>query len=275
VFSLADLRHIEDAGVRFKSHLDGSQHLLTPEKSMEIQACLGSDVAMALDECPALPAPREAVEEAVARTTRWALRCRETYRGPGVLFGIVQGGEYPDLRERSARELVELDFPGYAIGGVSVGESHAAIVTMVRFTAPLLPAERPRYLMGVGKPVDLVEAVTAGCDLFDCVMPTRNARNGQLFTSQGKINIKRSEFRTDPRSLDPDCACEACTRYSRAYLRHLFVCGEILGARLNTLHNLTYYHRLMERMRRAIEAGELALFREEFLRSKEAEQAPE
>ena len=266
VFSLAELRRIDDEGVRFKSHLDGSQHLLTPEKSMEVQACLGSDVAMALDECPALPAPHAAVEEAVARTTRWARRCREAYRGPGVLFGIVQGGEDPALRERSARELCELDFPGYAIGGVSVGESHEAIVTVVRHAAPLLPPERPRYLMGVGKPIDLVEAVAAGCDMFDCVLPTRNARNGQLFTSQGKINIKRSEFRADPAPLDPDCVCEACTRYSRAYLRHLHVCGEILGARLNTLHNLTYYHRLMDRMRQAIEAGALARFREEFLR---------
>jgi queuine tRNA-ribosyltransferase len=269
VFSLAGLRRIDDEGVRFKSHLDGSEHLLTPETSMEVQAALGSDVAMVLDECPALPAPREAVESAVDRTTRWARRCRDAYRGPGVLFGIVQGGGFRDLRERSARELLELDFPGYALGGVSVGESPEAIQRVVRDSAPLLPRERPRYLMGVGTPADLVRAVGEGIDLFDCVMPTRNARNGTLFTSRGKVNIKRAEFRADPAPLDEDCPCEACRGYSRAYLRHLFHCGEILASRLNTLHNLTYYQRLMGRMRDAIRERRFPAFREGFLASAE------
>ena len=264
-FSMESLRSIDDDGVRFRSHLDGSLRTLTPESSMEIQAALGSDVAMVLDECPALPAPREILEAAVARTTRWAGRSRDAYRGAGVPFGIVQGGPHEDLRERSAREIVALDFPGYAIGGVSVGEPPAAIAAVAATTAERLPADRPRYLMGVGRPEDLVEAVTAGVDLFDCVMPTRNARNGTLFTSEGRINIKREEYRRDPRPLDPACACEACREYSRAYLRHLFVSGEILSARLNTIHNLTFYLDLMRRLREAIEARALGAFREGFL----------
>jgi queuine tRNA-ribosyltransferase len=233
--------------------VDGSAHLLTPESSMEIQAALGSDIAMVLDVCPELPAARGALETAVAWTTAWARRSREAYRGPGVLFGIVQGGTDPRLRERSARELLELDFPGYAIGGVHVGEARGEIPAVVSHVAALLPADRPRYLMGVGRPEDLVAGVAAGIDLFDCVMPTRNARNGQLFTSQGRLNIKRSQFRADPRPLDPECACETCRGgYSRAYLRHLFVSREILAARLNTIHNLTFYMDLMRRMREAI-----------------------
>ena len=267
-FSMESLRAIDDDGVRFRSHLDGSLRTLTPESSMEIQAALGSDVAMVLDECAALPAPREALDAAVARTTRWARRSRDAYAGPGVPFGIVQGGPHEDLRERSAREIVALDFPGYAIGGVSVGEPPAAIAAVAASTAARLPADRPRYLMGVGRPEDLVEAVAAGVDLFDCVMPTRNARNGTLFTSQGRVNIKREEYRRDPRPLDPACACEACREYSRAYLRHLFVSGEILGARLNTIHNLTFYLDLMRRLREAIEARTLATFREGFLASR-------
>jgi queuine tRNA-ribosyltransferase len=264
-FSMESLRAIDDDGVRFRSHLDGSPRTLTPESSMEIQAALGSDVAMVLDECPALPATREALEAAVARTTRWARRSRDAYRGPGVPFGIVQGGPHEDLRERSATEIVDLDFPGYAIGGVSVGEPPAAIAAVAATTAERLPAERPRYLMGVGRPEDLVEAVAAGVDLFDCVMPTRNARNGTLFTSEGRVNIKREEYRRDPRPLDLACGCEACREYSRAYLRHLFVSGEILGARLNTIHNLTFYLDLMRRLREAIEVRALTTFREGFL----------
>jgi queuine tRNA-ribosyltransferase len=255
--SMAGLARIDDEGVRFRSHIDGSSHIVTPERSMEIQAALGSDVAMVLDECPPLPAPREALERAVERTTRWAERSVRAYAGPGVPFAIVQGGGDIELRERSARELVALDLPGYAIGGVSVGEPPDAIAAVARITAPLLPEGRPRYLMGVGRPEDIVEAVAGGVDLFDCVMPTRNARNGTLFTSRGKVNIKRAEYRADPRPLDPDCACEACRDYSRAYLRHLYVSGEILAARLHTIHNLTHYLGLMARLRRAIREGTL------------------
>ncbi len=264
VFSLQSLRRIDDEGVRFRSHLDGSEHLLTPEKSMEIQSWLGSDVVMALDECPALPASREAVAQAVERTTRWARRCVAAYAGPGVLFGIVQGGVDEDLREKSARELLELDLPGYAVGGVSVGEPGELVASIVRATAGMLPEDRPRYLMGVGKPEDLVDAVDAGIDLFDCVLPTRNARNGTLFTSRGKVNIKRAEFREDPRHLDDACGCATCRGYSRAYLRHLYLCGEILSSRLNTIHNLTYYLSLMAGMRDAIARGRFEEFRRAF-----------
>ena len=222
---------------------------------MAIQSALGSDIAMVLDECPPHDAPRDLVEAAVDRTTRWAARCREAYRGPGVPFAIVQGGVHDDLRGRSASALAAMDFPGYAIGGVSVGEPPREIARVAALTAAALPADRPRYLMGVGRPEDLMAAIAGGVDLFDCVMPTRNARNGTLFTSVGRINIKREEYRRDPSPPDPDCDCETCTGYSRAYLRHLFLAGEILGARLNTLHNLAYYHRLMERARNAIQAG--------------------
>lgn len=264
IFSLEGLRRIDDDGVTFRSHLDGSTMRLTPEGSMEIQAALGSDVAMAFDECPPLPSPWEAVEAAVARTTRWARRCREAYRGPGAVWGIVQGGPYDDLRERSVRELLSLDFPGYAIGGVSVGEAPEEIARVSRRTAAVLPDDRPRYLMGVGRPEDLVEAVAGGVDLFDCVMPTRNARNGTLFTSRGKVNIKREEYRRDGGPLDPCCGCEACRNYSRAYLRHLFLAKEILAPRLLTIHNLAYYLGLMARMREAIAAGRFARFRQAF-----------
>jgi len=264
IFSLAELRELDDEGVRFRSHLDGSTHLLTPELSMEIQAALGSDVAMVLDECPPWPASREAVESAVTRTTRWARRCREAYRGPGVAFGITQGGTFADLRQRSVAELLELDFPGYAIGGLSVGEPGPRTYEVVQETADALPEAKPRYLMGVGRPRDLVEAVARGVDLFDCVMPTRNARNGTLFTSSGRLNIKRAEFQRDPRPLDEACSCEACRGYSRAYLRHLFVSGEILAARLHTIHNLTYYLGLMARMRTAIAQGTFEDFRRSF-----------
>jgi queuine tRNA-ribosyltransferase len=264
VFSLAKLRTIDDGGVRFRSHLDGSLRELTPEASMEIQEALGSDVAMVLDECPPLPAGREAIEEAVRRTTLWAKRSREAYRGNGALFGIVQGGTHADLRERSARELLELDFPGYAVGGVSVGEPPESIARTAATTAEMLPEDRPRYLMGVGRPQDLVAAAAAGIDLFDCVMPTRNARNGTLFTSTGRINIKREEYRRDPRPLDETCGCETCRGYSRAYLRHLFLAGEILSSRLNTIHNLAYYLGLMSAIRDAIQAGRMASFAASF-----------
>jgi queuine tRNA-ribosyltransferase len=272
IFSLAELRRVDEEGVRFQSHIDGSAHLLTPEKSMEIQAALGSDIAMVLDECPPGQAAREEVEAAVDRTTRWARRSRDAYAGPGVAFGIVQGGGFPQLRERSASDLRELDLPGYAIGGVSVGEPPEMMAETVRFTADLLPGDRPRYLMGVGMPRDLVEAVAAGVDLFDCVIPTRNARNGSLFTSAGRVNIKRNEYRRDGRPLDGDCPCEACTGYSRAYLRHLFLSGEILAARLHTIHNLTYYMTLMKTMRRTIAESEFDTWRRDFLERLESQE---
>jgi queuine tRNA-ribosyltransferase len=272
VFSMAELRRIDDDGVSFRAPYDGSDHRLTPERSMEIQAALGSDIAMVFDECPPGDASREEVEQAVARTTAWARRSADAYRGPGVAFGIVQGGVFADLRERSTRELLELDFPGYAIGGVSVGEPDAAVLQTVGETAIQLPQDRPRYLMGVGRPRDLVLAVERGIDLFDCVMPTRNARCGTLFTSRGRVNIKRAENRRDSGPLDPDCPCDGCRRYSRGYLRHLYTTGEILAARLNTLHNLTYYHGLMKRIREAIEIGAYAEFRDAFLAGPEADQ---
>jgi queuine tRNA-ribosyltransferase len=265
IFSLAALCSVDDDGVSFRSHLDGSLQQLTPESSMEIQSALGSDIAMVLDECPPWPAPREEVERSVRRTTAWAERCKRAYSGPGVPFGIVQGGTFEDLRRRSAEEVTALDLPGYAIGGVSVGEPPEAVLETVGLTAGLLPTERPRYLMGVGRPRDLLEAVAEGVDMFDCVMPTRNARNGSLFTSTGKINIKRAEYQSDGRPLDDSCSCEACTGYSRAYLRHLFLSGEIQAARLHTIHNLTYYLGFMERMRRAIFEGSFESFRRDYL----------
>jgi queuine tRNA-ribosyltransferase len=252
IFSLADLRRIDEQGAEFRSHIDGSTHLLSPERSMQIQAALGSDIAMVLDECPAGDADHARVAAAVARTTRWARRSRDAYDGPWAVFGIVQGGVFEDLRERSAREITQLDFPGYAIGGVSVGEPVDRIFRTVRMTTAMLPPDRPRYLMGMGLPLDLLRAVAEGVDIFDCVIPTRHARNGSLFTSAGRINIKRHEYRTDDAPLDAACECETCTGYSRGYLRHLFVSREILAARLHTIHNLTYYHSLMARVRRAI-----------------------
>jgi queuine tRNA-ribosyltransferase len=269
IFSLAALRSVDDGGVSFRSHIDGSQQLLTPESSMEIQEALGSDIVMALDECPPWPASREVIERAVERTTLWAQRCRDAYAGPGALFGIVQGGTHPDLRERSARALLELDLPGYAIGGVSVGEPPDSVSEVTGMTAEMLPREKPRYLMGVGRPVDIVRAVGAGVDMFDCVMPTRNARNGTLFTSAGKISIKRAEFRDDSRPLDENCPCEACSGYTRAYLRHLFVSGEIMAARLHSIHNLTYYLGLMRRIRAAIAEGRFESFSREYIGSGE------
>ena len=253
VFSLSGLNKIDDEGVTFQSHIDGSSHRFTPELSMEIQSALGSDIVMAFDECPPYPASREQVLAAMRRTVAWAERGFRTPLKPHqARFGIVQGGLYEDLRVQSAGEITAMAFDGFAIGGLSIGESPDLMQKMTAFTAPLLPVDRPRYLMGVGRPEDLVEGVRSGVDMFDCVMPTRNARNGQLFTSRGKINIKNSRFADDPSPLDPDCSCETCTKYSKAYLRHLFICGEVLSARLNTLHNLTYYLNLMGQMRVAI-----------------------
>jgi queuine tRNA-ribosyltransferase len=266
VLSLADRRAITDEGVVFRSHLDGSRLHMTPERSMAIQEALGSDIAMAFDDCPALPSEPERLRQAVARTTAWAARCRAAWPDDGrALFGIVQGGDDRDLRARSAADLAGIGFDGYAIGGVSVGESAALSREVVSFAAPLLPAEQVRYLMGMGTPADIVAMIGYGIDLFDCVLPTRNARNGSLFTPAGRIHIKRAEFRDDPRPVDQDCACETCRGYSRAYLRHLHMAGEILGLRLNTLHNLHQYAETLRRARGAIEAGRYAAFRDEFL----------
>lgn len=253
VFSLAELNQIDEDGVTFQSHIDGSSHRFTPEHSMAIQRSLGSDIVMAFDECPPYPATPEQVQGAMRRTLAWAKRGLEVPLKPHqARFGIVQGGLYEHLREQSSQEICGLPFDGYAIGGLSIGETPELMQKMAYFTAPLLPPEKPRYLMGVGRPQDLVEGVRAGIDMFDCVMPTRNARNGQLFTSYGKVNIKNSKYADDPSPLDPECICEACTQYSKAYLRHLFICGEVLSARLNTLHNLTFYLNLMTQMRTAI-----------------------
>jgi queuine tRNA-ribosyltransferase len=256
--SLAANREIEEEGVRFRSHLDGSAAMLTPELAMELQGAFGTDVAMCLDVCPALPSPRAEVEEAVARTSRWARRCRRAWRGPGELFGIVQGGTDEELRRRSTREIVALDFAGYAIGGVAVGEEKEQIARITRETAALLPADRPRYLMGVGTPGDLLAGVRAGVDLFDCVLPTRNGRMGHAYTSAGSVAIKNARHAEDDRPLDPDCACPVCRRHSRAYLRHLFVLKDITAPVLISMHNVHFFLSWMRRIREAIAEGRLA-----------------
>ncbi len=256
VFSMAPLRKVTEDGVLFQSHLDGSQHFLSPEKAIAIQHALGADIIMPLDECPPYPISHDEARHAMERTLRWVERSRDVHkRTDQDLFGIVQGGVFPDLRERGARELVRLDFDGYAVGGLSVGESKAEMEDGLRATLPFLPSDRPRYLMGVGTPEDLLCAIALGVDLFDCVMPTRHGRTGNLFTRTGRINIKGAKYARDPSPVDPSCTCDACRRYSRAYLRHLFVAGEIFGLRLNTLHNLHFYGRLMQDARRAIDGG--------------------
>jgi queuine tRNA-ribosyltransferase len=266
VFSLAKLRRLTEEGVRFQSHLDGSPHMLTPERSMEIQMNLGADIVMAFDECPPYPAPREAVEEATARTARWARRSRDAHTRPDQwLFGIVQGGVHDDLRARSAEEIAALDFPGYAIGGLSVGEPKEDMLRVLDGLDPLLPADRPRYLMGVGTPEDLVEAVARGIDMFDCVLPTRNARNGQLFTSRGKVSIRNVRYRADPAPPDPACACYTCRTASRAYLRHLHMAGEMSAATLMTIHNLSFYLDTLRKLRQSIRLGRFEECRAETL----------
>jgi queuine tRNA-ribosyltransferase len=267
VFSLASLRRIDEEGVRFQSHIDGTAHLLTPERSIEIQARLGADIAMAFDECPPGDAPREAIAEATARTTRWARRCRQAHnRDAQWLFGIVQGGVHPDLREQSATELMELDFPGYAVGGLSVGEPQAARDRVLDDLEPILPRDRPRYLMGVGTPEDIIESVARGVDMFDCVLPTRNARNGQLFTSRGRLSIRNAVYRDDPRPPDPDCECPTCRTVSRAYLRHLHKSGEMSAATLMSVHNLFYYLDMMKGLRQSIRLCRFEEYRRETLR---------
>jgi len=261
VFSLAKLRKISDDGVTFQSHIDGSEHFLTPEKVMEIQRTLGSDIAMVLDECVPYPSPHEYVKASTRLTTRWAERCLKARRSDDpALFGIVQGGMYRDLREESARALTRLDFQGYAIGGLSVGEPKSIMHDVLEWTTPFLPENRPRYLMGVGTPEDILHATMQGIDLFDCVLPTRNARNGMLFTSKGKISIKQARYAEDPGPIDESCLCYSCRHYSRAYLRHLYLANEILSSRLNTIHNIYYYMELMKEIRAAIEEGRLVEF---------------
>ncbi len=265
VFSLSSLNRIEEKGVEFRSHLDGSKHFFSPELSMQIQRSLESDIVMAFDQCPALPSPREAIEKAVRRTQAWAERGLAVPLKPHqARFGIIQGGTDRELRTQSAKGLTALPFDGFAIGGLSVGEPPEVMHEMARFSAPLLPKDRPRYLMGVGRPEDLVEGVRAGIDLFDCVMPTRNARNGQLFTSRGKINIKNQRYQEDQGPVDPECSCETCRTYTRAYLRHLFVAGEYLSIRLNSIHNLAYYLKIMSDMRMAILEHRFDLWTKEF-----------
>ncbi|MBE9528566.1 MAG: tRNA guanosine(34) transglycosylase Tgt [Proteobacteria bacterium] len=270
VFSLGKLSKIDEAGVRFSSHLDGTPLVLTPESAMEIQESLGADIIMVLDECTPHPATHDYARESMERTHRWALRCKEAHAGAEranyqALFGIVQGSMYPDLRVESAKAIIDIGFDGYAIGGLSVGEEKAQMREMCALTAAELPADSPRYLMGVGTPEDLVASVEAGIDMFDCVMPTRNARNGTLFTSRGKLGIKNALFERDNGPLDSECSCYTCANYSRAYLRHLFIAGEMLSSRLNTIHNLHYYTGLMASMRQAIKAGEFAGFKSKFL----------
>jgi queuine tRNA-ribosyltransferase len=262
VMSLAKLRKIGEDGVTFHSHLDGSAHLLTPGRAVEIQRLLGADVTTVLDECTSYPASREAVESSMELTLRWAERSRRSFvDGPGRgIFGIVQGGVHPELRQRAARHLIAIGFDGYAVGGLAIGEGQATTFGVLDATVPMLPEDRPRYLMGVGKPSDLVGAVMRGVDLFDCVLPTRSGRTAQAFTSAGSLNLRNARHAADPAPLDPACACPACTGYSRAYLHHLCRCGEILGAMLLTTHNLHYYAGLMAALRGAIEARRSADF---------------
>ena len=273
VFSLSDLNRISDEGVEFRSHLDGSAHLLTPSGVIDIQLTIGSDIMMVLDQCTSYPCSRSDAEDAVARTTLWAERSVSSHGArvvrngyERVLFGIVQGSVYSDLRKRSAGELVQLDFPGYAIGGLSVGEPKEETLRTVEETSLLLPPEKPRYLMGVGFPEDIVEAVARGIDLFDCVVPTRNSRNGTVYTSRGKVVVKNAAFAHDWEPIDPDCRCETCRRYSRGYLRHLFNTGEMSGPRLATYHSLYFYLHLLDEMRQVIREGSFREWRKEFYR---------
>jgi len=281
VFSLAERRKIAEEGAEFRSHLDGSPHLLTPERATDIQARLGSDIAMVLDECLAFPATHEEAARSMERSVRWARRCRQqlTQIREGALpdvgatnegqaqFGIVQGGVFQDLRDQSAGATIDIGFEGYAIGGLSVGEPLDLMYAVVGDTARRLPEAQPRYLMGTGTPEDLVECVARGIDMFDCVLPTRNARNGQLFTSEGRVNIKNARYAEDDRPVDPACGCYTCRTHSRAYLRHLYAAGEMAAGALNTLHNLSFYLDTMRRIRDAISLRTFDRFRQEFLRS--------
>ena len=266
VFSLSDLRTISEDGVEFKSHLDGSKHFFTPEKVMEIEEALGADIIMSFDECCPYPSTYEYAKNSMERTTRWAIRCKEAHKNTDTqgLFGIIQGGFYEDLRKQSAEDLIKLDFPGYAIGGISVGEPKEEFLKILRYTAPLMPENKPRYLMGVGTPDYLIEAAKAGIDMCDCVLPTRIARNGTAMTWNGKVVVRNATYERDFTSLDPECDCYTCKNYTRAYIRHLVKANEILGVRLLSLHNLRFLTKLMERVRIEIENDNLGTFAEEF-----------
>jgi queuine tRNA-ribosyltransferase len=273
VFSLSGLRKVTEGGVEFRSHLDGSLHQLTPERAMEIQAALGSDIRMVLDECKEFPAGEVLARKSMELTLRWAERSKTAWvtiseegkeTGPGLLFGIVQGGAYPALRRQCAESLVEMDFPGYAIGGLSVGEARPLTYELVGAAEEVLPTDRPRYVMGVGLPEELPYYVALGVDMMDCVLPTRNGRNGLLFTSQGRLHIRQVRFAKDERPIDEDCACRVCRRYSRAYLRHLFLAQEMLGRTLNSYHNLFFYLDSMRRIRETIAAGVFDRFLSDF-----------
>ncbi|MCG7345032.1 tRNA guanosine(34) transglycosylase Tgt [Sporosarcina sp. ACRSL] len=266
VFSLSEFRKIEEEGVHFRHHLNGSKLFLSPEKAMEIQNALGSDIMMAFDECPPYPATFEYMKASVERTSRWAERCLQAHARPEDqgLFGIVQGGEFEELRKQSAKDLVSLDFPGYAIGGLSVGEPKDVMNRALEFTTPLLPENKPRYLMGVGSPDSLIDGAIRGVDMFDCVLPTRIARNGTLMTSEGRVVVKNAKYERDFGPLDPNCDCYACKNYSRAYIRHLIRANETFGIRLTSYHNLYFLLQLMEKIREAIRQDRLGDFREEF-----------
>ncbi|HEY6330703.1 MAG TPA: tRNA guanosine(34) transglycosylase Tgt [Blastocatellia bacterium] len=283
VFSLGDLRKITPEGVQFRSHIDGSQIFLTPEGSIDIQAALGPDIVMCFDECTPYPASRSEVEKSLELTLAWAKRSKDRFLGlrqgtsecedvpfrvvnrAQALFGIIQGGMFSDLRERSIQELIGIGFDGYAIGGLSVGEDKDSMFQVIENLTPFMPESQPRYLMGVGSPEDIVNAVALGVDMFDCVLPTRNARNGQLFTSKGRLNIKNTRYREDPGPIDESCACPVCRRYSRAYLRHLYFSREVLGSVLNSLHNVRYYLDMMKRMRQSMKLGTFDAFRTSLL----------
>ncbi|HUV77750.1 MAG TPA: tRNA guanosine(34) transglycosylase Tgt [Desulfobacterales bacterium] len=269
IFSLAKLRKVTEEGALFQSHIDGSQHMLTPEKSVEVQLCLGSDIIMCLDECIKYPTGRDAANKALQLTTQWAKRCKAALGNEkNALFGIVQGGMFKDLRETSAHALMEIGFSGYAVGGLSVGEPKDIMLEIAGFTLPILEDTKPKYIMGVGTPEDLVELVALGGDMFDCVLPTRNARNGQMFTKSGAINIYNSRFKYDPEPIASGCTCYTCQNYSRAYLRHLYMAKELLAYRLNTIHNIHYYTRLMQNMRTAICQDRFEAFKKDFYQNK-------
>lgn len=270
VFSLAELRKLSENGAEFSSHIDGSKHILTPEKVIDIQKILGSDIMMLFDECVHYPAAKDYVEKSLELTTRWARRSKEHIEKTGndkkqLMFGIVQGSTYPDLRKRAAQDLLSIGFDGYAIGGVSVGEPSELIYEIAEYTAAMLPEDKPRYLMGVGMPEDILEAISRGCDMFDCVVPTRNGRNGQAFTLDGDIQLRNARYKEDFRPIDPSCDCFACRTHTRSYIRHLFNTEEILGLRLVSLHNIHFYVRLIKLSRSAIAEDRFTAFKNEFV----------
>jgi len=269
VFSLGPMRKISEEGVAFRSHIDGSKHFISPEKAIEIQTALGSDIIMAFDECPPYPAEYDYVKNSLERTSRWAKRCKEAHTNTEnqTLFGIVQGGMYKELRKQSVEELIDIGFKGYALGGLSVGEPKDIMYEMLDYTTPLLPEDKPRYLMGVGSPDCLFEGVERGVDMFDCVLPTRLARNGTAMTSQGRISIKKAQYTRDFSPLDPECDCYTCRNYSKAYLRHLYKSNEILSSRLFSYHNLHFLLKLMERIRKSIEEDTFKALKKDFFRN--------